>query len=118
MRDELKACFEAGIKLGALYHQFTGMPVRTEFIRETEKIIEESVKSQPHVIHAEVMIDEERLRKDYSRMGYAELRGEHLKVEITVRVGKATASARLEYDENLRYPLMKLTEVMERPEDE
>jgi len=118
MRDVYKACFEAGIKLGALYHQFTGMPVRIEFIKKLERIIEESVKSQPHVIQVEVKIDEKRVRNDYSKMGYAELKGEHLKVRLTVEVGNVRVSARLEYDSELKYPLMRLTDVVtEIPED-
>lgn len=36
-----RAVFEAGIKLGALYHQFVGTPINTEMLDGLSRIIEE-----------------------------------------------------------------------------
>ena len=37
------AAFEAGIKLGALYHQFVGSPVSPKTADSLERAIEESI---------------------------------------------------------------------------
>ncbi len=118
MKDEFIACFEAGIKLGAVYHQFVGMPLKIEFIKDVERLMEESIKSQPYVVEAEVRINEGRVRRDYSEMGYSELRGEHLTVKVVVEVGKSRAEAILEYNESLRYPLMRLLSVTRGREED
>ena len=118
MRDEFIACFEAGIKLGAIYHQFVGMPLKIEFIKEVERVMQKAIESQPYVVGAEVRIDRDGVKRDYSDMGYSELRGEHLSIRVVVEVGDARAEAELKYDENLRYPLMKLLSVTTGTQEE
>ena len=43
------AAFEAGIKLGALYHQFVGSPVSAKTASSLEKAMQESISLQPYV---------------------------------------------------------------------
>ena len=44
-----RAVFEAGIKLGALYHQFVGTPINTDMLDGLARMIEESIGVQPFV---------------------------------------------------------------------
>jgi hypothetical protein len=46
-----RACFESGIKLGALYHILCGMPISSNIdtIKSIEKGIESSISCQPYV---------------------------------------------------------------------
>ena len=55
--DRERAAFEAGIKLGGIFHQFTGTPVSPASARSLEQGITEAVRSQPFVREVSVMID-------------------------------------------------------------
>ena len=55
------AAFEAGIKLGALYHQFVGSPVSPKTADSLERAIEESISLQPYVRSVDVRIDRRML---------------------------------------------------------
>ncbi len=84
--DRDRALFEAGIKLGALYHQFIGTPVSTKTVRVLETAIEKSVSLQPWVSTVNVKIDREKVRQREreNHFNYCELRGEMLDVEVVV----------------------------------
>ncbi|WP_456328825.1 dihydroneopterin aldolase family protein [Archaeoglobus sp.] len=107
-RKEIEeAAFEAGIKLGALFHQFIGAPVAERNAEILEKAIQSCVLLQPYVVDAEVRIDREKL-KNVSAFGYTSLMPDMLFARVRVRVGKAEVAAVLEWDEELGYPLMRL----------
>jgi len=107
LRDQ--AIFEAGIKLGALYHQFTGTPVSPESADSLERAIEDSIRNQPYVESIKVRIDREVLKKNINRFGYAELTGLMLEVELLVKVGDVRVHARMRVVDG--YPLMSLERV-------
>lgn len=102
-----KAAFEAGIKLGALFHQFIGMPVAEKNAEIVEKAMESCMLLQPYVVEAEVKIDREKLR-DVSAFGYTSLMPDMLYAKVVVDVNGSRVSAVLEWDEKLNYPLMRL----------
>jgi hypothetical protein len=52
-----RALFEAGIKLGALYHQFVGTPVNMETVESLEDTISKSIFVQPYADDISVRID-------------------------------------------------------------
>ncbi|MDI9610115.1 MAG: dihydroneopterin aldolase family protein [Archaeoglobales archaeon] len=108
-REKIKkiASFEAGIKLGALFHQFIGAPVSEKNAEILEKAMESCVKLQPYVIDAEIRIDREKL-KYVSALGYTSLAPEMIKARVVVEFEGERAEAVLEWDEKLRYPLMRL----------
>ncbi|MDY6779313.1 MAG: dihydroneopterin aldolase family protein, partial [Halobacteria archaeon] len=89
-RDE--ACFEAGIKLGALYHQFVGTPLSEGSVSSLEDAMEESVESQRYVEEADVEVDDPEL----NRFGYSELEGTMLDVEIEVEKDDVAVEAAIE----------------------
>ena len=112
--DRDNALFEAGIKLGALYHQFTGSPVNLNTVSSLEQAIQESISVQPYVDNISVKIDRDMLEnKLNSEFGYSELQGPMLKVKITVKYGSAKVKVVMEYDPDLNYPLMKIEEIEE-----
>jgi hypothetical protein len=112
--DRDNALFEAGIKLGALYHQFTGSPVNLDTASSLEQAIQESISVQPYVEEISVKIDRNLLKsKLNNEFGYSELQGPMLKVNITVGYGSSKVRVGMEYDPKLNYPLMKILEIEE-----
>ncbi len=109
--DSERATFEAGIKLGSVYHQFVGTPLSEENVDLTEKSIEEGVRVQPFVEDVSVRIDRSHLRAKRSPYRYVSLTGNMLNVKLTVRYGLSTAVCELSYLEELKYPLMRVVEV-------
>ncbi len=108
--DRERAIFEAGITLGAIYHQFSGTPVSPETADEVARCIERAAELQPCVERAEVDIEvEENDTDNYG--GYTEVSGRNLRVRLVTRCGDWEAVARLEFVEELNYPLMWIEEV-------
>ncbi len=104
--DRERAAFEAGIKMGTVYHQFVGVPVDRQSVEDLERCIESSVSAQPYVVEAKVSIDREALPSEGGVYGYASLSGDMIGVEITVEYGHARVRAAMGYVEELDYPLM------------
>jgi len=61
--DAEQAAFEAGIKFGALYHQFAGTPVSTESAESLATAMAESIENQPFCENVEVHPLEERIER-------------------------------------------------------
>ncbi len=108
--DRCLAFFEAGIKLGALFHQFIGAPVSLENVDLLERAMESCMRLQPYVVEAEVRIDRNKLRQKLSGFGYTSLDSELIYARVKVRVGGEEVVAVLEWDEEKRYPLMRIVE--------
>jgi hypothetical protein len=106
-----QAVFEAGIKLGALYHQWVGTPVSRESAGSVEAAIEKAVILQPFVEEISVRLDRSLMTEN--RFGYSELFGLMFDVEIVTRVGFSYCRARLAPDEG--YPFMRIVECDEIP---
>jgi hypothetical protein len=102
--DRERAAFEAGIKLGALYHQWVGTPVSPATAELLEQAIERSVALQPAVESVRVRLD--RGLMSPNSFGYSELGGMMFDVEVTTRVGRIRCRAGLSRTED--YPLMSL----------
>jgi hypothetical protein len=104
-----QAVFEAGIKLGALYHQWVGTPVSPESAAGVERVMEKSVILQPCVEEITVRLDRNLMLPN--RFGYSELSGLMFDVEIVTRAGFAYCRARLSPDQG--YPFMQVVECRE-----
>lgn len=89
------AAFEAGIKLGAVYHQFTGTPVTPASAPALERAIVAALEAMPFCSRANVSIDRAVLRRSLNRFGYAELKGPMLTIEVEVATPEGRARARL-----------------------
>ncbi len=113
LSDREHAIFEAGIALGAIAHQLSGLPVRADekLLRELSKVLEESFRLQPFRSYVRIRINPERLRGQVSRYGYGLITPECLDVEVEVRYGDSRAVGRMKYIEELGYPLMFIESV-------
>jgi len=100
------AAFEAGIKLGALYHQFVGSPVSPKTAATLEQAITESISLQPYVRSVDVRIDRQMLEEN--AFGYRELEGRMIFAEVEIEYRGEKIKARLEYDSGTDYPMMRL----------
>ena len=109
--DREKAVFEAGIKLGALYHQWVGTPISRESAASVETAIEKAVILQPFVEEITVSLDSSLMTTN--RFGYSELSGLMFHVGIVTRVGFTYCRARLEPENG--YPMMTVVECLEIP---
>jgi len=109
--DGERAAFEAGIKLGALYHQFIGAAVNPKAVETMERAMEASLEAQPFVRSAKVQLDREVIARVKGAFAYSSLTPEMLRAEVTVAYGRARAVARLEFVPELAYPLMSLSEL-------
>ena len=105
------AVFEAGIKLGALYHQFVGSPVSLKTAASLETAIAQSISVQPYVKHITVRIDRKMIQENLSAFGYTELKGPMLDVDATIQYANYEVAVSLAYKNG--YPLMFIKEVRE-----
>ena len=101
-----RAIFEAGISLGAIYHQFIGTPINIKTVHTLEKTISESIKLQPCIKEVKINIDKTLIKTEENKLGYSELQGKMLNVELTSQYQDKTITAKLEYIPQLQYPLM------------
>ena len=108
-RDQ--AVFEAGIKLGALYHQWVGTPISRKSAASVESAIEQAVILQPFVEEITVRLDRKLMTENI--FGYSELTGLMFEVDIVTRVGFTYCRARLAPHDG--YPLMQIMECNEIP---
>jgi hypothetical protein len=111
VHDREQAIFEAGIKLGALYHQFVGTPVSAATASSLEAAIEESIGLQPYVREIHVRLDRPAMQENI--FGYSEVKGTMITVDLVTRVGGACCRARMERKGD--YPLMEIAECYEEP---
>lgn len=107
--DRETAAFEAGIKLGALYHQFVGTPISRETAGYIEKAIESAVLLQPFVEEIEVKLNRDDMVSN--RFGYSELSGRMYNVKIKTKVEGTSCTAELKFED--QYPMMRITDIHE-----
>lgn len=71
-----------------------------------EQAIKESISLQPYVRRVEVNIDRRMLEEN--SFGYGELEGKMIFAEVEIDYLGETVRARLEYDPDKNYPMMRL----------
>ncbi|MGC8663483.1 MAG: dihydroneopterin aldolase family protein [Thermoplasmata archaeon] len=109
--DRERAVFEAGIKLGTIYHQFVGTPFNSSNIAVLEKAIEESVRVQPFVKDVSVRINIERIKKTKGPYKYLTLTGNMLDVNLVIEYNGVEAYCEMKYIEDMDYPLMFIKDI-------
>lgn len=110
--DAERAVFEAGIKLGTVYHQFVGAPISKNNVDVLEKSIAEGAKVQPFVKNAEVRIDRSRLREKSTEFDYLTLTGDMLDVRLTVKFRDVKVICEMKHIKEMNYPLMYVKRVI------
>ena len=106
-----RACFEAGIKFGSLYHQFAGTPVSPESAASLADAMEVAIENQPHCREVRVDIDETALESALAdgTVDYTELTGRFMTVDIVVGVDEVTVETSMSLEDG--YPLMRIDAV-------
>ncbi|MFB6121436.1 MAG: dihydroneopterin aldolase family protein [Halobacteriaceae archaeon] len=112
--DAERACFEAGVKFGSLYHQFAGAPVGPESVESLAAAIEESIENQPYCesVTVEPQMDVLADAIAAGSADYVEFTGRFVEVEIVVVHEGVEVVAEMAMDDG--YPLMEPVSVSDR----
>ena len=108
-----KAIFEGAISMGALFHQFVGTPVNKDTKEGLEKSMEDSLRLQPAIEDIDVKIRFDKLEESMTEFDYTSLNGDMLDVKIYTKVDNVKATIRIEFIEELNYPLMYVEDITE-----
>ena len=104
--------FEAGIKLGGVFHQYFGMPVSPATAAGLARTIERAVALQPYVASVRVAIDPTAGGPvGRGRFAYRYLSPPMLDVTVVLADRGTSVEARLAHEPRLRYPLMRVVRV-------
>ncbi|MFX1470123.1 MAG: dihydroneopterin aldolase family protein [Promethearchaeota archaeon] len=117
LSERERACFEAGIKLGALYHILCGIPVRSDesVINSLEKGIEAAISCQPYVKSVKILLDRNKiLRNKTTEFDYDEITGKMIQAEIIIEYESVFITAKVEWIEEMEYPLMFIEKIHEK----
>ena len=106
-----RAIFEGAISMGALFHQFVGTPVNKDSKESLEKAMEESLNLQPAIENVEVEIRFDKLEESMTEFDYTSLTGDMLDVKIHTKVDDVKAIIRIEFIEELNYPLIYVEDI-------
>ncbi|MFX1311057.1 MAG: dihydroneopterin aldolase family protein [Promethearchaeota archaeon] len=112
-----RACFEAGIKLGALYHILSGIPIKNneKVIKSIETGIESAISCQPYVKSVKIHLDRTKiLGQKESEFDYDEISGKIVKAEIYIDYESVSIIAKVEWKDELEYPLMFIEKIQEK----
>lgn len=111
-----RACFESGIKLGALYHILCGIPISSneEVISSIEKGIEQSISCQPYVKNVQINLARHLLKGDKTHeFDYDEITGKIIRAKIIIEFENIEVTAKVDWAEDLDYPLMFIEKIKE-----
>ncbi|MEL7670172.1 dihydroneopterin aldolase family protein [Methanobacterium sp.] len=106
-----RTIFEGAITMGALFHQFVGTPVNSESAETLEKSIKKAMELQPCIEEVEVKIDRKMLEEAKSKFNYVSLNGDMLDIRVVSKYAGKKAVLRMEYIEELKYPLMYVEDI-------
>ena len=107
--------FEAGVKLGGVFHQYLGTPVSPRTAPQLARAIKSAVELQPFVASAHVRISPARGGPlGRGRFAYRYLTAEMLDVTVELEDGPIVVEARLKHRPDLHYPLMAVERVGRR----
>ena len=106
-----RAVFEAGIKMGTIYHQFVGTPFNGDTVADLEGLIAETIGVQPYVDDVTVRIDRSVFDRGDDTYSYVSLTGEMIDAVVRIVMGDVSVTAEMRYDPELDYPLMYISSV-------
>ena len=112
-----RACFETGIKLGALYHILCGIPLSSneKIVSSIERGIESAISCQPYVKSVKINLDRKKILGEKStQFDYDEVTGKIIRAEVILNYESVEILAKIDWIEDLEYPLMYIEKIMER----
>ena len=108
--------FEAGVKLGGVFHQYLGTPVGPRTHRLLARAIESAVGLQPFVRAVRVRIDPAAGGPTgRGRLAYRYLTAPMLRVRVELADGPTRVVATLAWRAELDYPLMRVERASSSP---
>jgi len=116
LSERERACFESGIKLGALYHILSGIPIRNDekIINSIEKGIEAAISCQPYVKSVKIRFNRDKItRNKETEFDYDEISSKMIQAEIIVKYESVNVVAKIQWIDKLKYPLMFIEEISE-----
>jgi hypothetical protein len=108
LTERERACFETGIKLGALYHIMCGIPITSDekIINSIEKGIEAAISCQPYVKSVKIHLDREKVSgSKASEFDYDEITGKIIQAELLIEYELVNVVAKVEWIDALEYSL-------------
>ncbi|NMC05845.1 MAG: dihydroneopterin aldolase [Candidatus Lokiarchaeota archaeon] len=113
--DRERACFEAGIKLGAIFHSIVGLPVQNKasVVKAIEEGISASFKSQPYVedVRLRIHVDAGKRFTKQHDFDYTLIKEHMIDLELELLYKKVRISGRIQWVPELEYPLMFVKEI-------
>jgi len=111
--DRDRAVFEAGIALGMVMHQFSGIPVRDRSDLEVvEEAIRRAILAQPFRSNAWVKL-KTKLCEDGGFYSYSTVKTRDMDICVEVTYGKARVKSCVKYIEDLDYNLAYIEDIVE-----
>lgn len=115
LSDRERACFEAGIKLGAIFHSLLAIPVQNQdvVLKSIEEGFTSAFKSQPYVEDLKIKVkmdDPEKFTKK-NPYDYTVIKDYMLDVELSLRYGDTSLEACIKWLPELEYPLMFVSRI-------
>jgi len=111
--DRDRAVFEAGIAIGTIVHQFTGVPVKKrEDVAIFEELIKRSISAQPFRLEVDVKVSVETPVED-TPYNYVVVQSRHIDAKVVVKYGKCRVTARLRHIPELNYTLGYIEDIEE-----
>ena len=128
-----RAIFELGIKLGTLFHQFSGSPIGQDekCIHDLTRGIEASIRSQPFVTKVAVKLnipvkkshrdqgsefDRVQLKEktNVNPYDYTEISGRNLQAKVSVTYKEWDVVGNIEWIPKMQYPLMFISKISKK----
>ena len=111
-----RACFETGIKLGALYHILCGIPISSDekTVKSIENGIEAAISCQPFVKNIKIQLNKDKIVGNQSTpFDYDEITGKIIRAEVLIEFESVEIAAKLDWVDDLQYPLMFIKSIKE-----
>ncbi|NVM54684.1 MAG: dihydroneopterin aldolase [Candidatus Helarchaeota archaeon] len=109
--DRDRAVFEGAITLGAIFHQFNGIPIIKSVVPIVKETIEKTMTIQPFIKQINVKINENNLRNFEHSYDYSVLSGDKLELEVISQYGNYQVYLGMKYVEELEFPLMFIKKI-------
>ena len=117
LSERERACFETGIKLGALYHILSGIPIQKDpkIIESIERGIESAILCQPYVKSVNISLDRDKISGNKeSQFDYDEVTGKIIQAEVNIEYESVNIIAKVKWIEELDYPLMFIEKINQK----
>ena len=114
LSERERACFESGIKLGALYHILCGIPISSNknVINSIEKGIEAAISCQPFVKSVKINLNKDKILGDKTtQFDYDNITGRIIRAEVILEYEAIEVVAKIDWVEDLQFPLMFIEKI-------